>query len=99
MTREEVIELLSDIRSGFNCFDPMEKQQYHALSEAIKALQECKMGKWIDSEPDTPDWSSRKNGMAYYCSVCKHSAGKNKHRTYKYCPWCGTKMDGGADDD
>ena len=39
MTREEVVELLSDIRSGFNCFDPMEQQRYHALSEAIEALK------------------------------------------------------------
>ena len=39
MTREEAIELLSDIRGGFNCFDQMEQQQYHALSEAIEALR------------------------------------------------------------
>lgn len=51
-------------------------------------------GRWIDTEPDRPDWSHRKKGMAYYCSACLHPAGKNKHRTYKFCPWCGAKMEG-----
>lgn len=55
---------------------------------------EQKHGKWVDTEPHLEDWQQRKNGMAYYCSVCGHRAGKNKHRTYKYCPWCGAKMDG-----
>lgn len=55
---------------------------------------EQKHGKWIDTEPHLKDWQQRKSGMAYYCSVCGHRAGKNKHRTYKYCPWCGAKMDG-----
>ena len=30
--------------------------------------------------------------MCFYCSNCKHKAGKYKHKTYKYCPWCGAKM-------
>ena len=57
-------------------------------------LIEEKRGKWVDTEPHLKDWQQRKNGMAYYCSVCGHRAGKNKHRTYKYCPWCGARMDG-----
>lgn len=46
---------------------------------------------WIDAEPNKPDW--RKYGMCMYCSNCKHRAGKYKHKTYRYCPWCGAKMD------
>ena len=53
--------------------------------------------KWVDTDPETPDWSCTKNGMAYYCSACGHPAGKHKHKTYKYCPWCGAYM-GGAND-
>ena len=50
--------------------------------------------KWIDSQPDVPNYSYRKSGMSYFCSNCKHRAGKYKHDTYKYCPWCGARMDG-----
>ena len=53
--------------------------------------------KWVDTDPETSDWSCTKNGMAYYCSACGHPAGKHKHKTYKYCPWCGAYM-GGAND-
>ena len=49
-------------------------------------------GEWIDTEPDIPNYSSRKNGMAYYCSACGHRAGKYKHETYAFCPWCGADM-------
>lgn len=38
MTKQEAIEVLSEIRSGYNCFDDSEKPYYEALSEAIKAL-------------------------------------------------------------
>lgn len=50
-------------------------------------------GRWVDTEPNKRDCDYRKNGMAYYCSCCLHRAGKEKHKTYKYCPWCGAKMD------
>lgn len=49
---------------------------------------------WIDTDPSKPDYDYRKDGMSRYCSNCKHRAGKYKHKTYKYCPWCGAKMDG-----
>ncbi len=43
------IEVLSELRSLYNCFDPKEESVYHALSEAIRALAqpEQKIGKWI----------------------------------------------------
>ena len=34
----KTIEILSEIRSQYNCFDETEEPVYHALSEAIKAL-------------------------------------------------------------
>ena len=46
---------------------------------------------WIDSQPNEHEFN--KDGMCFYCSNCKHKAGKYKHKTYKYCPWCGAKMD------
>jgi NADH pyrophosphatase NudC (nudix superfamily) len=46
---------------------------------------------WVDTEPHLSEW--KKDGMCMACSNCKHRAGKNKHKTYRYCPWCGAKMD------
>lgn len=46
---------------------------------------------WIDSQPNEHEFN--KDGMCFYCSNCKHRAGKYKHKTYRYCPWCGAKMD------
>ena len=34
----DLIEKLSNLRSQFNCFDENERDAYHTLSEAIKAL-------------------------------------------------------------
>lgn len=45
---------------------------------------------WVDSEPGVP--IHRKSNMAYYCSACGHTAGKFKHNTYRFCPWCGARM-------
>ena len=53
--------------------------------------------RWVDSEPDKPDYDYHKYGMSWYCSNCKHRAGKFKHKTYRYCPWCGARMLGDAE--
>ncbi len=38
---QETIEILSEMRSEYNCFgDPEEASRYHALSEAIKTVAE-----------------------------------------------------------
>lgn len=34
----ETIEILSEMRAGFNCLDPEEEPKYRALSEAISAV-------------------------------------------------------------
>ena len=47
---------------------------------------------WVDTQPHLDDSSYKKDGMAYYCSNCHHRAGKYKHRSYKFCPWCGAKI-------
>lgn len=47
---------------------------------------------WVDTQPHLDDFSYKKDGMSYYCSNCHHRAGKHKHRSYKFCPWCGAKI-------
>lgn len=50
----EVISILSDMRSRYNCFDPEDEEYYRGLSEAIKALSaqpeiiRCKDCKYSD---------------------------------------------------
>jgi len=46
---------------------------------------------WVDTQPNLPEY--RKNNRNMACSNCKRFAGRYKHRTYRYCPWCGAKMD------
>ena len=43
---ESTIEILSELRAQFNCFEEYEEPVYHALSEAIKALS-AEPDQWI----------------------------------------------------
>ena len=67
-----------------------------AISNNIKAIMPAKTetvtAQWIDDDPAFPVASYKKKGMSFFCSNCLHRAGKHKHNTYKYCPWCGAKM-------
>ena len=81
MSKEEAIEILSDMRCECNLFgDEEEATRYHALSWAINAMNtELKHGRWIEDEYGIP-----------HCSECKaisNSVFRN------YCPNCGAEMD------
>lgn len=92
MTREKLIETLSDIRAEYNCFDPMEQQQYHALSEAIEALTERKTGKWMIIDPQRQEDIDNDNYM-YTCTCCLHNDLHARSQVVSYCWWCGAKME------
>ena len=65
------------------------------LSNAADAIEELlaeRTAFWVDTQPHLEDFSYKKDGMSYYCSNCHHRAGKYKHRSYKFCPWCGAKI-------
>lgn len=64
------------------------------IADAIEELtnQERPAAFWVDTQPHVDDSDYKKDGMSYFCSNCKHRAGKYKHRTYKFCPWCGAKI-------
>ena len=65
------------------------------LSDIRKALQmtptadvqEVRHGRWISNELGGYEW-------AYYCSECGWIDGYPFNDRHKYCPNCGTKMDG-----
>ena len=46
---------------------------------------------WVDTDAGKNEF--HKGNLCMVCSNCKHRAGKYKHKTYRYCPWCGAKMD------
>ncbi len=92
VNRDDLLEAYS-IEGGKRLLSPITLYMIAKEFPAADVVEQ-KHGKWVDTEPHLKDWQQRKNGMAYYCSVCGHRAGKNKHRTYKHCPWCGAEMDG-----
>lgn len=93
---ESAIEILSELRSWFSCFDEKEGLAYHALSLAIRAIKanstaERKKGKWM-----------RLNDIDGFvrCSSCgtfwDYSIIDTLH--FHFCPRCGS-YNGGEEDD
>ena len=98
---ESAIEILSELRSWFSCFDEKEGLAYHALSLAIRAIKanstaepERKKGKW--------QWC----GNHHLCSECDEWAltrwDENECDEVDiltdYCPNCGADMRGEQDE-
>lgn len=91
MSREEAIEILSDMRDEYNLFgDEKEATRYHVLSWAIKEMKaiepERKIGHWKE------DWLASTSGGAYQvwrCSECKSAF----NWRMKYCGHCGARME------
>lgn len=97
--KEEAVAILSDIRSGYNCFDIDEEPKYRALSIAIEALKEHRTGKWAHGRElwreqigDAIISIGYENWRCGECgALVKDEASKV---LWKYCPWCGAKMEG-----
>lgn len=92
------IEILSELRSNYNCFNEQEEPVYRALSEAIKAVSaqsERKKGKWIR---ENIVLTSNPPQYMWHCSEC----GKMVHWfttevLTDFCPNCGADMRGEQD--
>lgn len=94
---ESNIEILSELRAQFNCFDEAEEPCYRALSDAICALSaqpERKTGKWIklDMHAHIADHKCTACGQECYVPTCMGEP------MYAYCPNCGARMDGENDE-
>ena len=90
MPYEKEIQILSELRSEYSCFDPNEREYYHALSEAIRSLktvdaEPVRHGRWVNhiSENGATDGT--------YCDICDYEVDRDAR--YNYCPNCGAKMD------
>ena len=55
-TKEEIIAILSEMRSDYNCFDANEEPKYRALSIAIKAINETDKVTDESFQHKYPDW-------------------------------------------
>lgn len=94
MTKQDAIEYLLYMKHDVQAKSPMDI----ALDTAIEALKqptiepEVRHGRWECIDDD---------GGVYRCSACGEEwyleAGTPKENNMNYCPTCGAKMDGGAD--
>ena len=87
---ESNIEILSELRAQFNCFDEVEEPVYRALTDAIcvpSAQPERKEGHWIDTGEAIDDDTEVK------CSEC----GEVIYWLSNFCPNCGADMRGEQD--
>lgn len=69
-------------------------------AEAIKAAPAADVVPVVHGEWVRPHW--RNSNFCYDCSVCGNEVMHQEYRwrdkkIYPICPWCGAKMDGGAD--
>ena len=77
------IDVLSELRSNYNLFNADERPYYHALSEAIKALNVTRHGHWIVGK-------DRNDDVYVECSECGQSF---YFKPGSFCSACGAKMD------
>lgn len=78
---------------------PTDRDKLIALfNERIKALPPVEQTEWISlKEAYTKgEWlfePTQNINNPWKCSCCGHRAGRYKYKTYKFCPWCGAKME------
>lgn len=83
MTKEQAINYLKS--SGFS------DEQIEAVTEAFS--EERKTGRWIEHDDFDNSWE---------CSACNEVVdiieGTPMDNEYRFCPWCGAKMEGSEAD-
>jgi predicted RNA-binding Zn-ribbon protein involved in translation (DUF1610 family) len=84
------VEILSEMRSEYNCFYENEELRYRALSNGIHALLRQRHGRWIKLYAGN-----------YKCSECGDWWGNDDNemlKDFSYCPNCGAQMDLGEEE-
>lgn len=100
ISREALLEQLKAMES-YNA-SPMYRRGYDDCVEAILKTPATDVVPVVHGEWVRPHW--RNSNFCYDCSVCGNEAMHQEYRwrdkkIYPICPWCGAKMDGGADND
>ncbi len=83
MTIDEAIEILKQIRDGWNMSLCHGYEHVGAMHMAIEALKKQKTGKWVLVEMGDTN--------LYECSLCRN----RKRYTPPFCDICGAKMEEG----
>lgn len=92
------VEVLSDLRAQYSCFDESEEPVYLALSEAIEAVKvrrafEPKLGNWLIRDGRVICSNCENvpyNKIEYDGTVVYHIP--KIAEVMKYCPICGARM-------
>lgn len=87
---ESAIEILSELRSWFSCFDEKEGLAYDALSLAIRAI---KANSIVQAERKTGRWVKDNYGNTV-CSECLGIRRDNRINYINFCNQCGADMRG-----
>lgn len=104
----DLISRLSELRCQYNCFDESERDAYHTLSEAIKALSDVpdtNVGDCSDCIKHGGDWDcdhvhchkgeSAQPEQCEYYALCRHGRDESKLRArLKFCEYCHEDSDG-----
>lgn len=104
--KHKAVNLLTSLENEFQQFKPFkgfEHAMYRKLCEteiAIGKLPAADVVSVVHGEWVRPHW--RNSNFCYDCSVCGNEVMHQEYRwrdkkIYPICPWCGAKMDGGAD--
>ncbi len=73
MLNEKEISILSELRSGYSCFDTEERPYYDALSEGIKALR---LIGYLNDRPCAACVFRKENGCSKWNCVFEESEDK-----------------------
>ena len=87
------VEILSDLRARYCCFDESEGSAYHALSVAIEAVSEPKRGNWLMRDGRVICSNCENvpyNKIEYDGAVVYHIP--KIAESMRYCPICGARM-------
>lgn len=95
MTREEALAILyarcQHCEETDRAFEFLAKVPTVEPQDWISVKEAYTKGEWL-FEP------TQNINNPWKCSCCGHRAGRYKYKTYKFCPWCGAKMDKGEEE-
>lgn len=102
LATEEIIKILQELWKYKETDKYTEAEIRQALEMAIKALkQEPKTGHWIKHNESITLLTGTTITGGVVCSECGYKTHNKTHVIigcpYKYCPNCGSKMEGGTE--
>ena len=101
MSDSETIQLLSEIRDYLTAGNPVWDTDMveETMDVAISDVMSVRHGRWKEYGVNND------NTHNIACSICGHEIKSRGHANsvytelkYRYCPYCGAKMDGGNDE-